>query len=259
MIKISVVTAVFNSAKTIGPAIESVLGQCYPDVESVVIDGGSNDGTLSILDTYRSRLGILISEPDKGIYDALNKGIQQCSGDVIGFLHSDDLFSDAEVVSKIAAVFADPSVDAVYGNLLYVSHDDPDRVVRYWRAGEFSRERLGWGWMPPHPTFYARRSVYERLGVFNTSYRIAADYDCILRFLGQGKVRVAYIPEVLVRMRVGGESNRSLSNIICKSREDYRAIRENGTGGLITLLAKNMLKLPQFLYRPDNVRLAERK
>ena len=251
MIKVSVVTAVFNSEKTIAQAVESVLSQNYPAVESVVIDGNSCDATLSILEPYRSRLGKLISEPDDGIYDALNKGIRHATGDVIGFLHADDLFENDGVLGKVAAAFEDPDVDAVYGDLVYVSHDNAERVIRYWKSGSYDQTSLSRGWMPPHPTFYVRRSVYERLGGFNEAYRIAADYDCILRFLGLGGICVAYIPEVLVRMRVGGESNRSLINIIRKSREDYRAIRENDIGGLITLLAKNIRKLPQFLSSQD--------
>lgn len=248
--KISIITAVYNNCDTIAQALDSVLAQMGADYELVVIDGGSTDGTLEILNRYAERIAVLVSEPDKGIYDALNKGIQRASGDVVGFLHSDDLFADTGVLSRIAAAFADSGVEAVYGDLLYVRKDNPDQVVRYWRAGDFSRSRLGWGWMPPHPTFYVRRGVYVRLGGFDTSYRIAADYDCMLRFLGRGGVRVAYIPEVLVKMRVGGASNRSFRNIIQKSREDYRALRNNGIGGLGALLMKNFQKLPQFLTRP---------
>ena len=247
MIRISVVTAVFNSASTVSRAIESVLKQRHPAIETIVIDGGSDDGTRSILETFRPRLGRLISEPDTGIYDALNKGIRQASGEVVGFLHADDVLEDDGVLGKIAAAFEDPDVGAVYGDLVYVRSDNLERVIRYWKSGGFDHAALRRGWMPPHPTFYARRSVYERLGGFNQSYKIAADYDCMLRFLGHGGIHVAYIPEVLVRMRLGGESNRSLNNIIRKSLEDYRAIRENNIGGLATLLAKNFRKLPQFL------------
>lgn len=247
--KISVVTAVFNNRETIAAALDSVLAQTGADYELVVIDGGSTDGTLEVLNRYAERIAVLVSEPDKGIYDALNKGIQRASGDVVGFLHSDDLFADAGVLSRIAAAFADPGVEAVYGDLLYVRKDNTDQVVRYWRAGDFSRSRLSWGWMPPHPTFYVRRGVYVRLGGFDMSYRIAADYDCMLRFLGRGGVCVAYIPEVLVKMRVGGASNRSLRNIARKSSEDLRALRRNGVGGIGALIWKNLSKLPQFLRR----------
>lgn len=247
--KISVVTAVFNNLETVGAAIDSVLSQTGAEVELIVIDGGSTDGTLDSLRGYGGRLAILVSEPDQGIYDALNKGVQRATGDVIGFLHSDDLFADERVLARIAAAFAVPNVGAVYGDLLYVRKDDPDVVVRYWRAGEFSKSRLGWGWMPPHPTFYVRRAVYERLGVFDLRYRIAADYDTVLRFLNKGDVVPHYIPEVLVKMRLGGTSNRSFSNIVRKSHEDYLTLRRNGIGGVGALVCKNLSKVKQFFIR----------
>ncbi len=249
MVKISVITAVYNSRETILSALESTLGQAGANVELVVIDGGSTDGTLEVLRSYADRLDVLVSEPDCGIYDALNKGIKRASGDVVGFLHSDDLFANPDVLSRIAAAFADPEVGAVYGDLLYVRKDNPDQVVRYWRSGVFSGRRLAWGWMPPHPTLYVRRDVYEQHGLFDTSFRIAADYDFILRLLGRGGVGVHYIPEVLVKMRVGGASNRSLWNIVHKSSEDLRALRRNGVGGLGALAWKNLSKLPQFFGR----------
>lgn len=247
--KISVITAVYNNSDTVAQALDSALAQTHPDVELIVIDGGSTDGTLAVLQGYADRLAVLVSEPDRGIYDALNKGIARASGEVVGFLHSDDLFADIAVLSRIAVAFTDPAVDAAYGDLLYVRKDDPSRVVRTWRSAAFSAVRLAHGWMPPHPTLYVRRTVYERLGGYDTSYRIAADYDCVLRLLGKGGIRTAYIPEVLVKMRVGGASNRSLKNILQKSREDYRALRVNGVGGLRTLAWKNLSKLPQFLKR----------
>lgn len=249
--KISVVTAVFNGGETIASALDSALAQGDANCELVVIDGESTDGTQDVLRRYADRLGAFVSEPDQGIYDALNKGIRKASGDVVGFLHADDMFADSSALSRVTNAFADSGVDAVYGDLFYVDKYDPSRVIRYWRAGEFSRERLGWGWMPPHPTFYVRRSVYERLGGFDTSYRIAADYDCMLRFLWRGELRVAYIPEVLVKMRVGGASNRSLRNIVQKSREDWRALRSNGVGGAGALLWKNLSKLQQIVRRRE--------
>jgi glycosyltransferase len=247
--KISVITAVYNNRDTVGQALDSALAQDYPDVELVVIDGASTDGTRDVLQGYADRVGVLASEPDRGIYDALNKGIARATGEVVGFLHSDDLFADGHVLSRIAEAFADPAVDAVYGDLLYVSKGNPDRVVRTWRAGAFTPAKLAHGWMPPHPTLYVRRDAYERLGGYDTSYRIAADYECVLRLLGRGGLRAAYIPEVLVKMRVGGASNRSLRNILRKSREDYRALSSSGIGGLRALAWKNLSKLPQFLNR----------
>ena len=245
--KISVITAVYNSRDTISLALDSVLGQDHSNVELIVIDGGSTDGTLEVLQGYADRLAVLVSEPDRGIYDALNKGIARASGEVVGFLHSDDLFADAAVLSRIGTVFADTEVDAAYGDLLYVSKDDPSRVVRTWRADAFTPAKLARGWMPPHPTLYVRRRVYERHGQFDTSFRIAADYDFILRLLGGEEVSIKYIPEVLVKMRVGGASNRSLGNIVKKTREDLRALRRNRIGGVGALVWKNLSKLPQFL------------
>jgi glycosyltransferase involved in cell wall biosynthesis len=211
-----------------------------------VIDGASTDGTLQVLHGYADTLAALVSEPDRGIYDALNKGLRVATGEVVGFLHSDDLFADKHVLARIAGAFADPCVDAVYGDLVYVRKDAADQVVRYWKSGLFSPGKLRRGWMPPHPTLYVRRSVYEQLGMFYTDFRIAADYDFMLRFLGRGGVKVEYIPEVLVKMRLGGTSNRSFGNLLRKSMEDYRALKSNNIGGLRTLAWKNLSKLPQF-------------
>lgn len=249
MINISVVTAVYNRQKTVGQAIDSVLSQSYPAVESIVIDGASTDGTLAVLEAYRPRLGVFISERDQGLYDALNKGIKHASGDVVGFLHADDIFENSEVLAKVATAFQDPAVEAVYGDLVYVRHDDIRQVVRYWKSGHYDVAALSRGWMPPHPTFYVRRSVYERLGGFDARYRIAADYDLVLRFLSVGKIRVTYIPEVLVRMRTGGISNRSLKTIVRKSLEDIEVLRRNKVGGVVTLFRKNFSKMNQFWQR----------
>jgi glycosyltransferase involved in cell wall biosynthesis len=249
MLKISVVTAVFNKHDTVAGALDSLFSQTYSGVESVVIDGGSSDGTLAVLEKYRDRVAVLVSEPDGGIYDALNKGIARSSGDVIGFLHADDVLADAQVLQRIATAFEDPQVDAVYADLKYVKHDDVNRQVRYWRSREFTPALLRRGWMPPHPTFYVRRAVYEKMGGFDTRYRIAADYDSILRFFGSKNFFSCYIPHVLVLMRTGGASNRSLRNIIIKSREDYSALRRNRVGGLLTLVSKNLSKLGQFFLR----------
>ncbi len=248
-LKISVITAVFNNRKTITNSIESALSQAGVNVELIVIDGGSSDGTLDILHGYGDRLAVLVSEPDNGIYDALNKGIQQATGEVVGFLHSDDIFESSAVLAKVAAAFRDPAVDAAYGDLVYVRYDDVNQVIRYWKSGPYDDAALSRGWMPPHPTFYVRRTLYERLGGFDTRYRIAADYDTVLRFLAVGKIRAAYIPEVLVRMRAGGISNRSLNTIVRKSLEDFDVLRRNRVGGVVTLFRKNLGKVSQFWRR----------
>jgi glycosyltransferase len=246
MIKISVITAVFNNKDTVGQAIDSVLSQSYPSIESIVIDGASTDGTLAVLEPYRPCLGMLISERDQGIYDALNKGIKHATGDVVGFLHADDVFENHQVLAKVALAFEDPAVDAVYGDLVYVEGDNLNNVIRYWRAGSCSLSAIKWGWMPPHPTFYVRRSVYERFGAFNTAYRISADYDSFLRFFLMAKIRTKYIHEVLIRMRIGGVSNRSIKTICIKSWEDMKVIQNNKVGGICTLIFKNLRKVSQF-------------
>jgi glycosyltransferase len=246
-LRISVITAVYNRVDTIADALDSVRAQTWPHVEHVVIDGASKDGTTQLLEARKDTLDVFISERDKGIYDALNKGIANATGDVVGFLHADDLFASNDILAKVAKLFEDPSVGAVYGDLVYVKKEDVSKVVRYWKSGAFSKAKLARGWMPPHPTLYLRRSVYQELGGFDTQFRIAADYDSMLRYLGKGGVKPAYLPEVMVRMRLGGESNRSLANVIKKSKEDYLALKKNGVGGLPTLTAKNLRKLPQFL------------
>lgn len=252
--RISIITVVFNNCATIASALDSVLGQRYDDIELIVIDGASTDGTREVLARYESRIAVLVSERDAGMYDALNKGISLATGDVIGFLHADDLLADGDALARVAAAMADTSIDAVYGDLVYVRKDDPSHVLRTWNAGGFAPEKLNLGWMPPHPTFYARRSIYERLGNFDTTFRIAADYDCMLRFLKAG-IRVRYMPHLQVRMRVGGASNRSLANIVRKSREDFRALRKNEIGAVVALVCKNFRKLPQFFFRSDEKRV----
>ena len=247
-LKISIITAVYNNRDTIEAAIQSVLAQTHCEIELIVIDGGSTDGTREVLAQYESSIAILVSEPDDGIYHALNKGIDLASGEAIGFLHSDDLFADNFAIERVVSAFADSDVDAVYGDLLYVSKDDTSRVVRSWISGTYHRGLLSQGWMPPHPTFYVRREVYQRLGAFDVALRISADYDCMLRFLCAG-VKLAYIPYVQVRMRTGGVSNRSLRNVAQKSCEDYIALRRNRVGGAYTLFWKNVSKLPQFFRR----------
>ena len=246
--KISIITAVFNNRDTVGDAINSVLTQSYANTELVVIDGGSTDGTLDVLSGHAARIAILVTEPDHGIYDALNKGVGLATGDVIGFLHSDDLMADETVLQRIAYAFADPDVDAIYGDLVYVKRSDPSKIVRYWRAGSFKLSKLRWGWMPPHPTFYCRRRIYESYGGFDIAFRIAADYDCMLRFLTQS-LRVRYLPYLLVRMRLGGASNRSLRNMLLKSGEDIDSLRRHGMSAWIGLIGKNLRKLPQFFVR----------
>ena len=244
--KVSLITAVHNRKETISDAIKSVRSQNYHNTEHVVIDGASTDGTLKLIQAASNEKTVLVSEKDDGIYDALNKGIANSSGSLIGLIHSDDFFAHNDVLSRVADAFSDPSIDAVYGDLQYVSQHDSSRVIRHWKAGIFTPSKLSRGWMPPHPTLFLRSSVFEEHGVYDTSYRIAADYEAILRWFGKGGIRAHYIPEVLVKMRVGGESNKSFKKIVQKSREDYRALRTNKIGGMRALAWKNTSKVGQF-------------
>lgn len=247
--KISVITAVYNSEATVGEAIASVAAQTHPDLEHVIVEGKSKDGSLAAIERAAHDRMRLISEPDTGIYDALNKGIGHATGDVIGFIHSDDFFAHDAVLARIAAAFEDPAVEAVFSDLDYVSQADASRVVRHWATGPFEPRRLRRGWMPAHPTLYLRRGVYERFGAYDTGFGIAADYDFILRYFSQATGGAVYIPEVLYKMRLGGVSNRNLAKIRQKMREDLLAIRRNRVGGLPTLAMKNLSKVGQFVVR----------
>lgn len=244
---ISVVTAVYNRQETLGDTLDSVRGQTYPYVEHIIQDGGSTDGTLELLKNNAAPRTSLISEPDNGIYDAINKGIKRSHGDIVGLMHSDDFFASPDILEKVANCFHDTDIDGIYGDLNYVSAQDPDRIIRRWKSGSFEKRKLRFGWMPPHPTLYLRREVFDRLGLYDTQFSIAADYDAMLRYLTSGQVQLGYLPEVMVKMRVGGESNKTLRKILKKTSEDYRAIRQNGVGGVGTLVCKNLSKARQFL------------
>jgi len=247
--KISVVTAVMNGRLTLPAMLASLKPQSYPHVEHIVQDGGSTDGTLAYLAARGHPQMALRSVPDSGIYDAINQGIQRATGDIVGLLHADDTLAEPDVLAWVAEAMQDPAIDGVYGDLQYVARDDPARVIRHWKAGHYSAAHLARGWMPPHPTLYLRRDVFARAGLYDTSYRIAGDYEAMLRFLTAGQVRLGYIPRVLVRMKMGGVSNKSFAHLIRKSREDYRAIRQHGVGGVGTLMAKNLSKISQFASR----------
>ena len=247
--KISIVTAVFNRVGTVADALRSVGTQSYHNVEHIIQDGGSTDGTLDLIRQLTDSSSKLVSEPDAGIYEAINKGISRASGDIIGLMHSDDFFADDDVLNRVAEAFRNQEIDGVYGDLEYVSACNTSKIVRHWRSGPYCANHLKRGWMPPHPTLYLRREVFDRWGLYDTSMSIAADYEAMLRYLVKGKIRLAYIPDVMVKMRVGGESNRSLSRILRKSREDYIALRRYDVGGVRTLMLKNFSKLKQFLPR----------
>lgn len=245
--KISIITSVFNNKEYIAEAIESLLNQSYKNIEYIVIDGASTDGTTEIIKSYKDKIDKFISEPDEGIYDGLNKGIRLTTGDVIGFLHSDDLYTSNKVIENIVKQFeVDNGLDGVYGDLIYTSKYNTNKVLRYWKSRAFDEALLKKGWMPAHPTLFLKREVYEKYGKFDLSFKIAADYDFMLRVLSAG-VKVKYIPQVLYKMRVGGESNKSLKNIMLKSKEDLRALRKNNVGGIYSLIIKNLSKIKQFI------------
>lgn len=249
--KISVITAVWNSEATVGEAIDSVSVQTYPEVEHIVVEGVSTDRSLAAIERAGHDRMRLISEPDDGIYNALNKGIGYSTGDVIGFVHSDDFLAHDGVLLQIATAFEDPAVEAVYGDLVYVSKTNTLRVIRRWSTGTFNFARLKYGWMPAHPTLYLRREVYEQFGRFDENLTISADYDFILRYFSQATAKSVYIPEVLYKMRVGGVSNRNWVKIRKKMKEDMLAIRRNRVGGINTLAFKNLSKIGQFLVHPN--------
>ena len=244
-VKVTLITVCYNSAAHIASALRSVDAQSWPDIEHLIIDGASLDDTLQVVPEHCQPWRQVLSESDLGIYDAMNKGLALATGDIVGFLNADDTLADTEVVARVARA-AEAGAVAVYGDLEYVSATG--QRVRYWKAGAYHRQRLARGWMPPHPTFYARRELFQCLGGFDLRYRIAADYDLMLRFLARGGVTPSYVPEVQVRMLTGGVSNRSLSNLMLKSFEDWQVLRRNRVGGLLTLLAKNLVKIPQFLH-----------
>lgn len=243
--KISIVTATFNSSATIGATLASIRQQSYGDYEHIVVDGGSSDSTLEIVRDFAIQNQIIKSEKDDGIYDALNKGIKSASGDIIGFLHSDDFFPSDDVLSSIAEAHCDQSVNMTYGDLAYVDREQEARVVRRWRAGKFSYRNLSRGWMPPHPTLYVRRDLLMS-NLFDLRYQISGDYDQILRLFSRENANPAYIRRELVHMRVGGASNKNIPNIVKKSYEDLKALEASNIGGTATLFLKNLRKLPQF-------------
>ena len=248
MLKVSIITAVLNNRKTIEECMQSIINQTYQHRECIVIDGGSTDGTMDLLKKYENRMTKIVSERDNGIYDAMNKGIKLATGDVIGILNSDDIYNDATVIESVANAIMENSVDSCYADLVYIDKNNPDKVIRYWKSCIYRNGLFKSGWMPPHPTFFVKREIYEKYGGFNTDFKIAADYELMLRFIEKNNISTCYIPEVLIKMRMGGMSNRSLKNLFIKSSEDYKAWKINNlNGGIYTILLKNLSKLPQFI------------
>lgn len=243
--KVSVITVCFNAVHTIEATIQSVLEQQYSNLEYIVIDGGSTDGTQEKIKPYLSHIHTFISESDEGMYHALNKGIAACTGDVVALLHADDVYASPDVIAGVAQRIQ--HADAVYGDLMYVKRDNVNQVVRWWKSGTFNRSSFRWGWMPPHPAFFMRRELYHQYGFFNTEFKSAADYELMLRMMYKHHIRVVYWPQTLVKMRVGGKSNVTLSNRLRANQEDRMAWIVNGlTPYFFTLWLKPLRKIPQF-------------
>ncbi|MFP5470305.1 MAG: glycosyltransferase family 2 protein [Bacteroidia bacterium] len=245
--KISIITVCYNSAKTIEDTIQSVLSQDYQNIEYIIVDGASKDDTLQIVKKYKDKISHIISELDKGIYDAMNKGIALATGDVIGILNSDDVLADSTILSSIANAFNDKTIDATYGNLVYVQTDNLNKITRTWKSKPYKEGDFLKGWMPPHPTFYAKKSCYGKLGTYNLQLTSAADYELMLRFIHKHKINIAYIPKTLVKMRVGGKSNITLKNRLKANQEDRQAWKINELKPhFYTLFFKPLSKLGQF-------------
>ncbi len=248
-LRISIITVTFNSSATIKDTLESVRTQTHPNIEHIVIDGSSTDNTMEIVTSY-PHIVRWISEKDNGLYDAMNKGIQLATGDIVGILNSDDIYSDSNVLSKVATAFAKDNSDSVYGDLEYVSSQNVNKVVRWWKSGGFKRSNFSFGWMPPHPTFFVKLKVYKKTGLFNLALKSAADYELMLRILFKYRHDAAYIPEVLVKMKAGGVSNGSLKKRLKANKEDRMAWRINDLHPyFFTLYLKPLRKVFQFINR----------
>lgn len=246
---VTIIVSTLNSEKSIQTCLNSILSQTYKNIELLIIDGKSSDNTVKLSKEitnsfHRARI---ISEPDLGIYDALNKGLKLAKGDIIGFVHSDDLLFSENVISEIIKEFKTKNIDGVYGDLQYVSRNNINSVIRNWTSCSFNEKLLKNGWMPPHPSLFLKRDVYEKHGNFDINFLVSADYDFILRIFADKDLCFKYIPKVITKMRVGGASNKNLANIILKSKEDLRAIKKNNAGNFLTLIKKNLSKIRQFI------------
>lgn len=250
MTQISIITVAYNAEQTIRNCLDSICMQSVMP-EHIIIDGNSVDNTLGIIQQYDNHFIKVISEPDDGIYDAMNKGLTRAKGDIVGFLNADDYYPEEDTLTYIKKVFNTSQIEACYGDLHYVDSKNTNKIIRNWRSGAFDQKKFYWGWMPPHPTFFVRKSVYEKFGMFNLDLGSAADYELMLRFIVRYKIKVAYISEVLVKMRLGGASNASLKKRLAANRMDREAWRVNGlTPYPWTIPLKPFRKIPQYFTRP---------
>lgn len=247
MMKVSIVTVTYNSARTIKDTVLSIKHQTYKNIEHIIVDGCSTDNTLNLA-VHFGHNGPSLCEDDKGIFDAMNKGVKMATGEIVGILNSDDFYPDSGVIEKVVKAFNNGHCDAVYGDLVYVDSFQIKKVIRNWIAGEYTKKLFYKGWMPPHPTFFVRKEVYEKYGLFNLDFKSSSDYELLLRFILLKNIRVKYLPGVLVYMRAGGNSNKSIKNRIAAHLEDYRAWRVNGISPKwYTLALKPLRKLKQYL------------
>lgn len=252
--KISIITVSYNSAATIEDTIRSVTEQTYDNIEYIIVDGLSKDNTMEIVERYKDRIATVVSEKDDGIFFAFNKGVKLATGDVVGILNSDDFYTNNEVIAKLAQKFEETGADSVYGDLVYVDPDNTDKIVRYWQSRPYKRKLFEYGWMPPHPTFFCKRELYEKHGDFNTWMKISNDYEIVLRFLYKRHATAAYIPEVLIKMRAGGNSNGNLRKRYVANWEDRKSWEVNDLKmPLFSMYLKPLQKIGQF-YIPSKVK-----
>ncbi|MES2807858.1 MAG: glycosyltransferase family 2 protein [Bacteroidota bacterium] len=245
-LKVSIVTVTYNAQKTLGRCIQSVIAQNYPNIEYIVIDGASTDNTSQIISQYQSNIDVFVSKPDMGIYDAMNKGIKMATGDIVGILNADDYFADDNIITAVNEGFINSEADVIYGNLKYLNPNGA--VVRKWKTGAYKHGMFNWGWMPPHPTFYCKRRLFEQHGLYNLQYGTAADYELMLRFIHAKKASVYYLNKVMVNMIVGGVSNITYHNRIKAWGNDFRAMRKNGVlFPQFCILLKPLRKIFQFI------------
>ena len=245
--KVSIITVTYNSEKYLKNCIESVIKQRYQDIEHIIIDGKSTDNTLSIIKKYKSHIVKTISETDRGIYDAINKGMVMATGDIIGNLNSDDILVDDDVIESIVKAFEQEKVDTVYGDLEYVAAIDTNKIIRIWKGKSFKRSRFRYGWMPAHPTFYIKRSLIEKYGYYQNHYYTAADYEFMARYLYKNRVSSYYLPKLIVKMRMGGQSNKNLYHRLRANRRDFLAMKKNNIPfAFFVSILKPLIKLNQF-------------
>ena len=251
--KVSIVTVVYNGAATLATAIDSVAQQDYPDIEYIIVDGASQDDSVKVAQQYPETVSKLISEPDQGIYDAMNKGIGMATGDIVGILNADDLYADSSVISAVVQGIQESGADTLIGDLVFVPAENLEKVVRFYSAKSFSLDRFEKGDMPPHPTFFVKRELYKRLGNFNTDFRITSDFDLMLRFLYIAKVSFVYLPKVMVKMRMGGLTNSGLSSKIKLNREIHKSLNANGIPtSIFKIYSKYFTKIFQLFHRPNS-------